>query len=336
MTERVIVVGVGSTGSMIAKLATEKGMEIVGAFGQKRHLGEDIGEVMGLGKKLGVLVSGQLSKISEMSADIAIYSTVSRLKDLYPQILPAIKAGINIISPADELTYPWIHPEAKDIDQVAKEFNVTVFGTGSNPGFLTDVLPAVFTGGCQEVTEIRVKRVVDFSFYRGSVPKQYGIGLSREDWEEARKKGEVAAHIAAPGLVNYIADCLGLKLDKVRERVEPIIARVPRAGRYIKVDSGRVAGTLHLAHGVKDGKEVIVFEMNATIQPEAEKVETGNFWTIKGKPSIEVSVKGTETGEESAYVTSARVVNSIPMVIRSKPGLLTQKDLPLAACMMRE
>jgi 4-hydroxy-tetrahydrodipicolinate reductase len=311
-------------------------MEIVGAFGHKRHLGEDLGEVIGLGKKIGVSISGQLSKISEMSADIAIYSTVSRLRDLYPQILPTIKARINVISPGDELSFPWLHPEAKDIDQVAKEFNVTVFGTGSNPGFLTDVLPAAFTSGCQEVTEIRIKRVVDFSFYGGSVPKQYGIGLSKEDWDKANKRGEVAGHIAASGLVHYIADCMGLKLDEVKERVEPIIARAPRVGRYSKVDKGDVAGTLHLAYGIQDGKEVIVFEMNATIQPEAEMVETGNFWTIKGKPSIEVSVKGTETGEESAYVTSARVVNSIPMVIRSKPGLLTQKDLPLAACMMRE
>lgn len=334
MREKVIVVGVGSTGSMIAKLALEKGMEIVGVFGHKRHVGKDIGEVISGCKKIGVLVSDQLSKIPELNADVALYATVSQLKDLYPQILPAIKAGINIISPADELNFPWIYPEAKDIDEAAKKFNVTVFGTGANPGFLTDVLPAALTGGCQEVTEIKIRRVVDFSPYGGGVLKQWGVGLSREDWEGAQKKGEVKGHVASPGLVRYIADCMDLELDEVKVRMESVIAKVPRVGLYSTVEKGNVAGILQSAYGIKNGKEVILFEMNATIQPEAEKVETGTFWSIKGKPSIEVSLKGTEAGEESVLVTSARVVNSIPIVIKSKPGLLTQKELPLAACMM--
>jgi 4-hydroxy-tetrahydrodipicolinate reductase len=94
MTERVVVAGIGSTGGLIAKLAIEKRIEIVGASGHKRRLGEDLGEVIGLGKKIGVSISGQLSKISEKSADATVCSTVSRLRDLFRQILPAIKAGI--------------------------------------------------------------------------------------------------------------------------------------------------------------------------------------------------------------------------------------------------
>jgi 4-hydroxy-tetrahydrodipicolinate reductase len=337
MMEKVILVGLGSTGRIIARLVIEKGMKIVGAFDiDEKVVGKDIGEVIGIERKVGVSISRHLANISEMSADVVLYITVSKLKDLYPQILPAIKAGINIISTADELSFPWIHPEAKDIDEVAKKFNVTVFGTGANPGFVTDVLPAALTGGCQEVSEIKVRRVVDFAPYGGGILKQWGIGLSVEEWEEARKKGEVKGHIASPGLVRYIADCMDLRLDEVREKMESVIAKVPRLGLYSKVEKGKVAGILQSAYGIKKGKEVITFEYNATIQPAAEKIEPGTFWSIKGKPSIEVSLKGTEAGEESVLVTSARVVNSIPIVIKSRPGLLTQKDLPLGACIMRK
>lgn len=336
MAERIILVGLGSTGRVIANLAVKKGMEIIGAFDvDPRIIGRDVADVIGLDKRVGVSISNQLGKISEMRADVALYVTVSKLKDLYPQILPAIKAGINVISTADELSFPWIHPEAKEIHEAAHKFNVTVFGTGANPGFTTDVLPAVLTGGCHEVDEIKVKRVVDFSPYGESVLKQWGIGLSREHWEEGKRNGKVMGHIASPGIVRYVAACMDLELDQVKEVIKPIIADVARIGLYSRVEKGHVAGTSNFAYGIRNGKEIIIFEMNASIQPEAEKIETGTFLSIKGRPSIEASIKGTETGEESALVTSARIVNSIPIVLNAKPGLLTQDALPLGACIMR-
>ena len=335
MAEKVIIVGVGSMGAMTAKLALKKGMEIVGAFGWKSHIGKDIGEVIGIDKKVGVSVSGKLQEISDINADVALYSTVSRIRDLYPQIMPAIKAGINIISISDEMGFPWMHSEAEDIDRAAKEYKVTVFGTGANPGLLTDVLPVALTSGCHEVTQIKVRRVVDMGPYVGSVLRQFGMGLSRAEWEESRKRGEVMGHMASRGLIRYMADCMNLDLDEVGERMKPVIAGVPRVGLHSRVEKGDVAGIKHIAFGIKEGKEVILFEMNATIQPEAEGVEPGTFWSITGKPSIEVSIKFGEPSEESALVTTARAVNAIPMVINAKSGLLTQKDLPLGTCLMR-
>jgi 4-hydroxy-tetrahydrodipicolinate reductase len=334
MGEKLIVVGVGSTGTAVVRLALKKGMEIVGAFSRRQHLGEDIGELVGMGK-VGVSISSELGNISNTHADVAVYTTVSTLENLYPQILPAIKAGINVISTADELGFPWIYPKAKEIDEAAKKYNVTVFGTGANPGFLTDVVPIVLTSGCQKVTKITVKRVTDFSPYGGIVAEQFGIGLSKEDWNEARKEGKVLGQFILPGLIKYIADCIGLELDEVKEEFEAVIARVPRVGQYCKVEKGNVAGISQFAYGIKKGQKIIILEMNATIQPEAEKVETGNFWAIEGEPSIFAAAKILPVNKESLLVTSARVINSIPGVIKAKPGLMTQKDLPLGGCIMR-
>jgi hypothetical protein len=335
--EKVVIIGLGSMGTMIANLALKKGMQIVGAFEiDERRIGKDVAEVLGIGKKIGVPVSNRLETISNINADVALYVTVPKLRDLCPQVLPALKAGMNVISTADELAFPWTFPEAELIDKVAKENRVTFFGTGANPGFLTDVLPAILTSGCEEVNEIKVRRVVDFSPFGPTLMQQLGIGLSREDWEVEKQKGKVAGHLAAPGLVRYIADCMGLKLDEVTDLLEPVIAKNPRLGAHAKVEKGNVAGILHSAHGIKNGKKMIIFEMDATIQPKAENVETGNYWTIKGRPTIEVKVTGTESGQDPGFITAGRVVNSIPVVIKAKPGLLTQKDLPMGACIMRE
>lgn len=44
---------------------------------------------------------------------------------------------------------------------MAKENNVTVLGTGVNPGFCMDTFPIVMTGVCQNVEHIRVARIQD-------------------------------------------------------------------------------------------------------------------------------------------------------------------------------
>lgn len=177
MAHKVVIVGLGSMGAMMARLVLEKGMKIVAAFTRETHLGKDLGEALDIDKRVGVLVSNRLHEISGLKADVALYATVDRLEELFPQIMPAIEAGINVISIGGRMNFPRIYPEA-------------------------------------------------------------------------------------------------------------------------------------------------------------ENIETGTYWTIKGRPSIEVSVKGTEAGEEGALATTARAVNSIPIVLAAKPGLVTQKDLPVGPCLV--
>ena len=57
------MVGLGSMGAMMTRLVLEKGMEIVAAFTRETHLGRDLGEAVGIDKKLGVLVSNRLHEI---------------------------------------------------------------------------------------------------------------------------------------------------------------------------------------------------------------------------------------------------------------------------------
>lgn len=54
---RAIVYGVGAMGSIMAGLALDKGVEIVGAVARSpEKVGRDLGEVAGLGRETGVVV----------------------------------------------------------------------------------------------------------------------------------------------------------------------------------------------------------------------------------------------------------------------------------------
>ncbi|GAI54480.1 unnamed protein product, partial [marine sediment metagenome] len=148
---RFVHIGLGPVGVKLCKLALEKeGVEIVGAV-EKVNLGKDVGEVIGLDKKLNVALTEDINTALAAKPDIVLHSTLSSLARVREQLLPIIKAGVNIVSTCEELSYPWDkQPEiAKELDSLAKENNVTVLGTGVNPGFLMDAWPLFMTGVCQ-------------------------------------------------------------------------------------------------------------------------------------------------------------------------------------------
>ena len=137
---RVLCYGVGVVGGMIAKSLLEKdGVEIVGAVDVARDkVGKDLGQVLGLTKEIGVTVSNDLDSLPHgAKADVAVHATSSYLKDTGSQIASLVEHGFNVVSTCEELSYPFVsEPElAAKIDRLAKKCDVTVLGTGINPGF---------------------------------------------------------------------------------------------------------------------------------------------------------------------------------------------------------
>jgi 4-hydroxy-tetrahydrodipicolinate reductase len=331
---KVGLVGIGAMGKLIARLALEKGFDIVGAFDiDEKIAGRDLGEVIGIERKLGVKIDKDADRIGDTGADVAIYATVARVKELMPQILPAIRAGIDVISTCEELIYPWHIPESKRIDEEARKYDVTVFGTGINPGFAMDALPVALTSVCHEIDRIEVKRIVDISPYSERDMKMWGIGISTEEWWRLRKAGKVGM-IGLDCMAYYISDCLGVKIDKIEEECKPIEAKVPRRGLYSSVNPGEVAAFEHLLYGIANGERFVSLTYIGDLDPAAEgKFEPGVSIRIYGKPNIQVELKGTTSGDEGALATTARIVNMVPLVAKASAGLLTQRDLPIGPCL---
>lgn len=143
---RAVQFGCGPIGCAVAKLALERpDIEIVGAIDIDRDkVGRDLGQVMGIEKRLGILVSDDPDGVfAAAKADLAFHQTGSSLKIVHPQLTKILGYGVNIVSATEELSYPYgKHPElAAEIDKIARLNNVTVLATGVNPGFLMDTWP---------------------------------------------------------------------------------------------------------------------------------------------------------------------------------------------------
>ena len=332
---RVILYGVGAVGSLIAKALLEKqGIKIVGAVDiAEDKLGKDLGEVLGLNKKLGVKISKTAdSALSKTKADIAVHATSSYLEDTYPQIASIVKKGVNVVSTCEELSYPHLtHPRlAKKLDVLAKKHNVTVLGTGINPGFLMDTLVITLTAACQKIEKIEAVRVMNAATRRLPFQKKIGAGLTVKEFKNKIENKEITGHVGLKQSIAMIADTLKWKLEKiVTEPVQPVTAKKTVKSPYITVKAGNVAGLRQKAEGVSKGKKLITLDFQAYIGAEEEY----DAVTILGVPNVKQKIQPCVHGDLG---TVAVITNSIPKVINAPAGLLTMKDLPVPSAAVED
>jgi 4-hydroxy-tetrahydrodipicolinate reductase len=332
---KVVLYGVGAVGSLIAKFLLEKeGVKIVGAVDiAKGKVGKDLGEVLGVEKKLGIKVSENVDALlSKVKADVAIHATSSFLKDAYPQITSLIKNGVKVVSTCEELSYPYYaEPKlAKELDALAKKHNVTVLGTGINPGFLMDTLVITLTTVCQKIEKIEAVRVMDAAKRRLPFQKKIGAGLTVEEFRQRIAEKQITGHVGLEQSIAMIADALAWKLDKITaEPVEPVIAKRSVKSKDIKVKAGEVAGLRQKAKGMTKNRDVIILDFQAYIGAEEEY----DAITITGVPNIKQKIQPCVHGDIG---TVAMVVNSIPRVIKAPSGLLTMKDLPVPSAAVED
>jgi len=332
---RVVCYGMGAVGSRIAKFLLEKeGVQIVGAIDiAKDKVGRDLGEVLELGKKLGIIVTDDVDRVmSKACCDMVVHATSSYLKNVYEQIAPLAKYGANVVSTCEEMSYPYLsEPElAKKLDALGMKYGVTFLGTGINPGFLMDTLVITLTGVCQRIDRIKVERVMNAATRRVPFQKKIGAGLTVSEFKEKITSKKITGHVGLEQSIGMIAAALRWDVDKITvEHVEPVVARKETRSEAIKVKKGQVAGLRQTARGIMKRKDVITLDFQAYIGAEEEY----DAITIDGVPPVHQKISPCVHGD---LATVAVIVNSIPKLMNAPPGLLTMKDLTVPSAAVED
>lgn len=326
---KIIHLGLGPLGRKVVRFALERSfIRIVAAVDPSPDIaGRDLGEVCDR-EKMSLVVSPDLATaLKNTRPSVALVSTVSSLKKIEPQISELAKAGLNIVSTCEELSFPWkTQPQiARRIDEVCRENKVACVGTGVNPGFMMDFLPSVLTGLCQKVDQVKVFRVQNAASRRVPFQQKIGAGLTLPQFHEKVASGALR-HVGLTESVQMIARHLGWELEKVTEVLGPIIAENDIEGGYIPITRGLASGVAQVARGFMDKREVITLQFRAAVgEPESfDRIE------IKGLPDIVSTIAGGVNGD---IATCAITVNAIRSIINSKPGLRTMVDMhPIGYC----
>lgn len=326
MAISVMFFGLGPIGAAVARqVATRKGFRIAGGIDiDPAKVGKDLGEVIGLGKKLKVQVTDDAARaLKRDKPDVVVLCTSSALRKVMPQIETVLKAKVPIVSTTEELSYPVGRNRAlaRKIDALARKAKVAVLGTGVNPGFVMDALPIALTGICERVDSVRIDRIQDARVRRLPFQQKIGSGLTKEQFQK-KVEDQSVRHVGLAESVTMIADAFGWKLDKVTDEIKPKIAEKTVESEFLAVDPGYVCGLVQDGIGWKNGKALITLHMEAYLGAP----ESYDAVVIEGVPRIEQKISGGVHGD---VATASITVNSIPKVIVAPPGLRTMRDMVL-------
>lgn len=323
---KLVQIGLGHIGQQLTRyVANREGIKILGGVDlDPKKEGQDLGTLAGLAE-LGIRVSPDLETVmAGTEADVALISTVSSLNKIEAQIQEAAYFGLNVVSTCEELICPFeLQPDlSEQIDELCKEKQIACIGTGVNPGFLMDYLPAVLSSVCENVDRITVERYQDAGPRRLPFQQKIGTGLTAEEFEQKR---DSIRHVGLKESVYLISRALGWKLEKVDETLAPVFSEQHKESNQLIINTGDVAGVQQVATGRMNGMEVIKLDFKAA-------VGLGRSYDsiqISGNPPIHSMI---ESGVNGDIATSAIMVNTIRSVTRTGAGLKTMLDIPAPAC----
>lgn len=311
---RLIHQGLGAIGQGIARLALERGHTIVAATDlDPAKAGRDLGTLLG-GPRLGLEVTADPAAALRRPADILVHCTGSRLTAVLPELEEAIRAGLDVVSTCEELSFPWFHhpAEARRLEDLARAQEVTVVGLGVNPGFVMDALPILLTGPCREVARISVERVVDTAQRREALRRKTGDGLSPEAFRAGVREGRLG-HVGLVESVAMIGDALGWPLARITEEIDPVTG------------DGVVRGLHQVARGYREGgPDIPAIHLDLTMAVGAS--DPRDSVSIDGTPPLRVEIPGGVPGDLATWAT---VVNALPIIRDAPHGLWPVSRLPL-------
>jgi 2,4-diaminopentanoate dehydrogenase len=319
----VVLMGLGEIGQAIGRAVLARpDLQIVAALDpDPAKVGRALAEVLGIPAPNVIVAADPRAAPQAARGGVVLHATCSRFEDALPDLERAVRAGLSVVSTCEELAWPWLRSEeqADALDQLAEDKNVAVLGTGVNPGFVLDRLPAFLAQVTGPVRHLRALRVVDATRRRAALQRKIGAGLSEDAFHDAAERGEVG-HVGLAESAALAAAGLGLPVDEVDEEIVPLVAEEDAPDGPIPVRRGQVAGLSQTARVFADEREVVRLELVIAVGAEDPRDEV----ELDADPPVRLLIPGGISGD---LATAAAIVNAASAVTELR-GLVTVLDLP--------
>jgi len=348
MAIRVALIGTGNCGSLALKqLVADARFELTGVWvSTDAKVGRDAGELAGLDVRTGVTATDDLDEIIGAGPDCVVYTAMgdTRLPDAMADVRKILAAGIDVVgSGLGVLQYPWrVIPDKyiQRIEDAAREGDSTVFFTGVDPGFATDLLPFALAGTCQSIEQVRTMEIADYATYDGATVMFDVMGFGNEIGDLPMLYQPGVLSIAWGTAIRQLAAGLGIEVDEIKDAVEQEPAPEDFDVAVGTIKKGTVAAVRFQIEGLVDGKPVIVVEHVTRLRPDlrpdwAQPAQPGGSYRVEitGEPSYVMDICPTSRNGDHNYAAilaaAGRIVNAIPDVVAAAPGIRTTLDMPL-------
>ena len=348
MAIRTALIGTGNCGSLALKqLVSDARFDLTGVWvSSDAKVGKDAGELAGLDVTTGVAASDDLDAIIAAKPECIVYCAMgdTRLPDAMADVRKILAAGVNVVgSGLGVLQYPWqVIPDKyiQRIEDAAREGDSTVFFTGVDPGFATDLLPFALAGTCQSIEQMRTMEIADYATYDGATVMfdVMGFGNAIGDLPMLYQPGVLS--IAWGTAIRQLAAGLGIEVDEIKDSVEQEPAPEDFDVAVGTIKKGTVAAVRFQIEGMVEGKPVIVVEHVTRLRPDlrpdwAQPAQPGGSYRVEitGEPSYVMDICPTSRNGDHNYAAilaaAGRIVNAIPDVVAARAGIRTTLDMPL-------
>lgn len=274
---------------------------------------------------LGVYGRNDRQTALTSGADVVIIATTTKFRDVASDIELAVQSGSHVLVSSEECAYPWAVDRAlaDSLDALAKSKNVSISGTGVNPGLIFDSLVLTLLGAAPRGCTVSVRRTVSIAGFGATVLRRLGMGFTPEVFAERVKREEILGHAGFPQSMTVVADAMGLTIDSIEKELLPLITEkeIDLPDRFV-IAAGESVGVNQTYTAKVNGKTWFVSHFYGHVDlpsigksavDEIELSLDGKvFQTITLKPGI-----GSQVGSKNM------VANSIQRILAAPHGWVT-------------
>ena len=347
MGHRVIQWGTGNVGvHSLRHVIRHPELELVGVHAHHpAKQGQDAASLCGLDERTGIQATNDVDALIALKPDVVVYTIKgeTRPHEAIPELVKILSAGIDVVSTAMIFLIHPAHADAsirEPLEKACEAGRSTLYVNGIDPGFSGDVLPITALQLADQIEEIRVQELVDYSTYEDPEFTGVSFGFGRPESYAPPLGMPGVLNAAWGGMVSLLARELEIQLDEVVERFDRAFTPVAFDTPMMHVEKDTCAAVRFELLGYAKGRPVIVTEhvnrLRDDIAPEWPMPPAGRSGVhrcvVKGNPSVELEcfVTGGDGDHNSGGVqaTAMRILNAIPAVGRHAPGVIDTFDLP--------
>jgi 4-hydroxy-tetrahydrodipicolinate reductase len=313
---RVIALGLGPVGQAVCReIADDPEMDLVGAVDPAPGLaGADLGKLLKNDNLAGIRVAETLAGLGRRRIDAAAHMAGSRFLEVLPHFDELIARKVHVVSTTEELiaaSERW-PAQARALDRKCRAAGVTILGTGINPGFLMDLMPAAMANVCVSMKSIRIGRYVDTSKRRRALQLKTGSGLTPAEFRRRAKTNDIG-HVGCIDSLLFLMNHVPLWGEVEKETIRPVIAKKAIGKGKAGVAKGQVAGVHHKVVARDPGSRRIV----ATIELKMVRdyPDPHDEIVIDGDPSVRLRIENGIQGDRGTVgmvLSTLRYVQDAP------------------------
>jgi hypothetical protein len=320
-------------------------LELVGVWVHSAaKAGKDAGELCGL-PATGVLATNDADALLALAADCVSYTATADLRpmDAVTDMARILDSGMNVVS-SSLVAGIWpahLDPSMRSpLEDACAARGVSWFTSGIDPGWANDALPLLLTGTCEDVEHLRVMEIVNYKDYEQPTVlfDTMGFGQALDSRPMLLIPGVLS--FVWGGVIKALAAGLGVEIEELVEVHErrPALDKIDLG--FGVIEAGATAALRFEVQGIVRGEPRIIVEHVTRLDDDLcpdwpQPVGAGGYRVIvTGTPSYQCDVQMTARpgqGDPGVIGTAGRIVNAIPAVCASAPGLLSALDLPLVS-----